>query len=309
MSSQKKNGELKRYIRIALIALACVIAFLSVFGENFGFRWSKIFKITGLSSEIADGEDFVKFLDVGQGDSILIYSNGQTALIDTGTEESALDICRELNKLDIDKIDVLLETHLHMDHIGGIEKVVSRFEIGNLILPDLTSDSEGYPAANAAKKSVLKTEGAVYTATPGMYINIGDFEITVLAYYADKSEENDRSIVCMAKIGEIKFLFPGDAQESTEKEMIKDDIDFDCDVLKVGHHGSKTSSCDEFISVATPEYAVISVGSNNQYSHPNKDIVEALKDSGAEIYRTNNQGSITFHIDEGEINVDTEYYD
>ncbi|MBQ3817227.1 MAG: MBL fold metallo-hydrolase [Clostridia bacterium] len=308
MESVNRKRLINQFAIISIIAIifAVTLLFFSLKNVNGAFKRS-IFGYLSRGEELHPDADFIEFLDVGQGDSILIYSNGQSALIDTGTEKSGIDICRELGKLSIKEIDVVLETHLHMDHVGGIERIVNRFNIRNLILPDLNTNSEGFPAAKAAKETVLKSDGAVYTAVSGMNFNIGEFEITVIAYYPEKEEENDRSIICMAKKGDIRFLLTADAERAAEFQMIEDNIDFGCDVLKVAHHGSKTSTCKEFLYAAKPKYAVISVGSSNDFSHPNKGVLKTLKGFACKVYRTDKQGNIVFDITSGEMKITTEF--
>lgn len=306
MTQKKLNIKQKRYIKAAAVGLAVLIVYLSVFGDNVGFSWNSAFRKFGLLTVPEEDADYIRFIDVGQGDCILIYSNGQSMLIDTGPEDCAENLCSELESLQISRIDALLETHLHMDHVGGLGSVIERFDIINLMLPDLTSDSEGYPAAKAAKETVLEADGAIYTITPGMYVNIGEFEVTVIAYYPDMQVENDRSAVCVAKIGETKFLLCADAECPAELQMIEDNIDLDCDVIKVGHHGSKTSSCEKFLQAVTPDYAVISVAEYNDYSHPSEEVLLSLENIDSQIYRTDENGSITFYIEDDKIKVETE---
>ena len=135
---------------------------------------------------------------------------------------------------------------------------------------------------------------------------MGDFELTVLGFYPELSGENNHSIFTMAKIGDTKVLFTGDAENAAEKKILNDGINVDCDVLKVGHHGSKTSSSEQFLSAATPDYAVISCGENNKYSHPNDEILIRLKNVGAEILRTDLKGDIVFTFENNEMGYETQ---
>lgn len=305
----KNNGQKRRKNNAVICATAVVsvLAFVITFaGNRLSPVWDQIYTVFGLKSSSPKDADFVEFLDVGQGDSILIYSNGYSAIIDTGTSECGARITSALNDAGVRDIDVLIETHLHSDHIGGAEYVLNIFDVKNLILPDLNLNSEGLPAAKVAKRMVVDSSGAVYTAAPGMNMNIGDFEITVIAYYEDMSNENDSSIVTVAKIGDIKFLLMGDAEKAAESRILADNINVECDVIKVGHHGSSTSSSEEFLNAAKPEYAVISVGEHNTYSHPSPDTLSTLEKVGAEIYRTDKSGNITFEVKNGNLKVTTE---
>ena len=285
----------------ALTAAIFIIAFANkVFGD----------KIRGtLAPTVSDfdkTQDFVKIMDVGQADAALIYSNGCSAVIDAGLTSSADDISADLRSADIKDIDALLITHLHMDHAGALAKVAMSFPIDNLIIPNRDSSAEAMPTVNEAEKRVVAEKGKVFTATEGMNFNIGEFEVTVLAYFPDATKENDRSVITMAKIGNKKFLFTGDAEKATESDLLTEKLNIDCNVLKVGHHGSNSSSTAAFLKAASPEYAAISVGKDNMYSHPSNKTVTALKNCGAKVYRTDKNGDISFYVENGNIRVETE---
>ena len=141
------------------------------------------------------------------------------------------------------------------------------------------------PTVNEAEKRVVAEKGRVFTATEGMNFDIGEFEITVLAYFPDAKNENDRSVITMAKIGDKKFLFTGDAEKATEADVLAEKLNIDCDVLKVGHHGSKSSSSEEFLKAASPA---------------------SLRNCGAKIYRTDRDGDISFFVENSDIRVSTE---
>lgn len=298
----KKNKNRKpKYIAAALLAAA---VFITAFSNGFfGERLQRVFN----PSALFDTEsDFIKITDVGQADCILIYSNGCSAVIDVGTEDSVRYILEDLDSAGIKDIDALIVTHLHTDHAGGLPELAERREIDNLIIPSLDSSAEAAQLVSAARRTVLANGGNVYTAVQGMNFEIGEFTVTLLAYYGDMSDENDRSVVAMAEIDGIKFLFTGDAETKTEKALLDEGINVDCDVLKVGHHGSSSSSSREFLAAASPKYAAISVGENNIYSHPSDSVISALEDSGAQILRTDEDGDITFFVENGEIRSETE---
>ena len=140
----------------------------------------------------------------------------------------------------------------------------------------------------------------------GINFQIGEFEITILSDYDGNLEENDRSVFVMAEIDNTKILFTGDAETKTENKLLEDNINIDCDILKVSHHGSNTSSSERFLSEATPDYAVISVGKGNSYSHPHTETLKSLKKCGAKILRTDNNGDITFDFTDDNIELKTE---
>ncbi len=296
----------KRNIISLLAGLICVITVAAVyFGGNILGEFRNGVATDSKGIPLLQ-RDFVRVMDVGQGDSILIYSNGRSALIDTGTVASGNELCYELNGICNNTLDVMLLSHLHSDHTGGVNRILEDFDIKNLILPELSTFSEGLSAAQNAINAVNKTGGEIYGAKQGMNFSVGDFEVTVLAAYGDMDDENNRSIIVMAEIDGRKFLFTGDAEKQVEKELIKEKINIDCDVLKLGHHGSTTSTCIEFLNAATPEYAAISVGADNMYGHPHKEVIASLEKRNIKILRTDESGSITFFVDNGEITTETE---
>lgn len=306
MDEEKRIDKQISVINLIISILLIAATVFSIFGLLVVPNLSTILDWFKPIKPIDPSRDFITVYNVGEADATLICSNGQTALIDTGTLEFDNDLCAQIYDLGIKKIDALFISHLHDDHIGGITKVVEQFEISNLIVPDLNSKEESAFMVRKAKNDVLNKGGRVYTAVAGMIVNCGRFEITVLGYYKDQTDENNRSVFLMAKHNEAKFLFTGDAEEKAEKMLIENNINFDCDILKVAHHGSDSSSSEEFLKIATPKYAVISCGFDNQYSHPNSVILDRLSKIGAEIKRTDLHGNITFHFYSDEINVSSE---
>ncbi|MGN0451145.1 MAG: ComEC/Rec2 family competence protein [Acutalibacteraceae bacterium] len=297
----KKNKKPKY---IAAAALLAVAVFITAFSRGvFGERLQQVFNP---AAAFDTSTDFVKITDVGQADSILIYSNGCSAVIDVGTEDSVPDILEDLDSAQIKDIDALIVSHLHTDHAGGLPKLAKRREIDNLIIPELDNSAEAAQLVKTAKRTVTANGGNVYTAVQGMNFEIGEFTVTVLAYYGDMQDENNKSVIVMAEIDGIKFLFTGDAEAKTEKALLDEGLNIDCDVLKVGHHGSSSSCSQSFLKAATPEYAAISVGANNIYSHPNDSVISALENCGAQILRTDTDGDITFYVENGEIRTETE---
>lgn len=295
----------KRKIAVsATTALTLAIFIIAFANKLFGDKFRST--LAPAAPDFDKTQDFVKIMDVGQADAALIYSNGCSAVIDAGLTSSADDISADLKSAEIRDIDALLITHLHMDHAGALAKIAMSFPIDNLIIPNRDSSAEAMPTVNEAEKRVVAEKGKVFTATEGMNFNIGEFEITLLAYFPDATKENDRSVITMAKIGDKKFLFTGDAEKATEADVLAEKLNIDCDVLKVGHHGSKSSSTAAFLKAASPEYAAISVGKDNMYSHPSNKTLTALKSCGAKVYRTDKNGDICFYVENGNIRVETE---
>lgn len=293
-----KISKLNNAIKILTVIL-CVAVFILclLFFEN---------SLFSLNTSSADGDDFVKFINVGQGDSILIRSNGYSALIDTGPVESSAQLSRALRESHVETVDVLMFSHLHLDHSGGVEQIFEDFNVENIILPELSSFSEGIYSAELAINEVTRSKGQIYKATTGMNFKLGDFNITVVDLYPNFTNENNQSVIIKAEIDGRIFLFMGDAEKETENKLVAKNKDINCDVLKVAHHGSNTSTTKDFLEKCSPDFGVISVGKDNIYNHPHRSTLEQLKKADVKIYRTDKQGDITFYIEKGKFRIETE---
>jgi len=306
-NNKRKNNHIN-FLNIVITFLLALSVVLSIIAFLVIPNYSTIYSWFHPINPLDPNKDFITVFDVGEADATLICSNGQTVLVDTGTSEFDNDLCAEIYDFGVKKLDAVFISHLHDDHTGGLSKIVEQFKVSNLIVPDLNSKEESAFMVRKIKNDILNDGGNVYTAVTGMVINCGRFEITVLGYFDEQKDENNRSLFLMAKHNDIKFLFTGDAETEAEKTLIENNINFDCDILKVGHHGSDTSTSEDFLKISTPQYAVISCGAKNQYGHPNADVLDRLSKNGAEIRRTDVHGNITFHFYSNEINVSCENY-
>ncbi len=297
------------YIKLLAVCVAALVAIITLISFS-DYKdipsWSEMYENLFGGEETPTEEDYVKFIDVGQGDSILISSNGYNALVDFGNQSDyGSELLNSLESYGIKELDCIVVSHYDVDHVGGAAKVVEAIEVHYALLPeqndrgDETFDDFQYALENNGTKVSMAKIGAV--------INIGDFQITVLAYNRDAENSNDRSIVLMAELDQKKFLLTGDAGAEIEQQLISDGINVDCDVFKAAHHGSRNSNCEEFVKAASPEYAIISAGRSNQYGHPHEEVLSVLEKCGAKIYRTDRSGDITFYIENGSISVETEY--
>ena len=234
--------------------------------------------------------DYYIVIDVGQGDSSLIYNDNKSILIDTGGlyyENVSLKTINMLKSLGIRKIDYLILSHGDFDHMGDSIYFVNNFKVENIIF-----NNDKFNNLESKLISVLEDKNILY------YKNIKELNVgsNKLYFLNNKlyDNENDNSSVIYTKISNYKFLFMGDASSEVEKDIIKKYNLEDIDVLKVGHHGSKTSNSQEFVNEVNPKYSIISVGKNNRYGHPNNGVLNSLEKS--KIYRTDKQGSIMFKI-------------
>lgn len=231
----------------------------------------------------------VHFLDTGNSDSILIKCNGRNILIDGGENNDEELIINYLKDQGVYKIDYIIATHPHADHIGGLDAVIKSIDVENLLVANGEANTKTYrdfieAAASKGLNPSVPIEGAKFYLGDDSHIEI---------FNTNGGENtNEQSLVTLFTNGYDKFLFTGDAERGTEKEIL--DKMEDVDVLKVSHHGSKTSSSDEFLEKVNPEYAVITVGKNNIYKHPSKETMERLEKNNIKVYRTDECGNIIF---------------
>lgn len=300
------NKKSQKNTIIGSIITVIILIILTITGND-----SQIFKSTtsatndNVSSEVLDnlenvsiqtGNDCISTipqdnnlrvycLDVGQGDSILITNNNKTMLIDASTNEMGSRVVKYLNDLGIKKIDYLVGTHPHEDHIGGLDNVIKNFDIGTIYMPNVVATTKTFEEvidAISAKK--LK----VTSPKTGDKFTVGNAECEVMSIRNDKDDYNNCSIVIKMDFNNVSYLFTGDAEESVESSRKWPHID----VLKVGHHGSNTSSSKNFLDQIKPEVALISVGQGNTYGHPTQATLKRLSNIGAKIYRTDENGTI-----------------
>ncbi|NLT95249.1 MAG: MBL fold metallo-hydrolase [Clostridia bacterium] len=235
----------------------------------------------------------VHYLDVGQGDSILIkLPNGKNILIDAGTNGAAQTVSGYLGSLGINKLDYVIGTHPHEDHIGGMDVIIKEFAIGDVYLPKVGHTSKSFEdLLTAIKEKGLK----IKEAKSGISLDLGNEVMGIfLAPNGSEYENlNDYSAVLKLTYGETEFIFTGDAQGKSEEEMLlMAPVPLTADVLKVGHHGSFTSTGQLFLDKVSPKYAVISAGRNNEYGHPHREILERLEKNNIKVFRTDLEGTI-----------------
>ena len=233
-----------------------------------------------------DGNDlYIYYLDVGQADSILVYNNDECMLIDAGNNADGKLICDYLKTLGVTKIDYLIGTHPHEDHIGGLDDVIKSFTIGTIYMPKKSSTTKTFEdVLDAISNKNLK----VNSPKVGSTFKIGNALCEVMSIENNVDEANLASICIEMTYGTQKYLFTGDMEVENENARSWNDID----VLKVAHHGSTSSSSEEFLDQTQPEIAIISCGENNDYGHPHKEILERLEKMDCDVYRTDLKGTI-----------------
>lgn len=299
MSRRKNNAKfIKTVITLLVLAILCAGGYIYSTGEH-GYS-------TGVSGNLqTDGTLVVNYLDVGQGDSEFIQlPDGKCILIDAGVSDSADKIAEKIRELGYEKIDYLVATHPHADHIGGMQKIVEDFEIGEIYMPRASTDTRTFERLLEA----ISAKGlSINTAKAGKVLyNADDLSIEFIAPTSSTYKDlNNYSAAIRLQYGENVFLFMGDAEKTSENEILDNYSRnmLDADVLKVGHHGSNTASTAAFISAVTPDYAVIEVGEGNSYHHPHEEAVNTLNAVGAQILRTDLNGDIAIVSDKTSITV------
>lgn len=246
----------------------------------------------------------VHFLDVEQGLAILVQSDGKNLVYDGGDRGTSSYVVAYLKKQGVEKIDYLISSHYDSDHVYGLIGCLSAFKVKNVISSDYEHDSQTYTKfINAVESAGLKCQHPEV----GTEIKFGTGSFTVLGPASiDKNDSNSNSVVIKLTNGENSFIFTGDAESSSEKEMIATGIDLECNVLCLAHHGSATATSWDFLQATVPEYAVISCGAGNSYGHPHEEVMERLESMEIELFRTDLQGEVVAISDGKKIKWDME---
>ena len=245
-----------------------------------------------------DGMLTVDFINIGQGDAALIEApDGEFMIIDAGPPETSEALIAFLEARGVHDIRYAVFTHPHADHIGGGDDVLLNFHVGTVIMPDAEFD---IPAFYRLGRAISVTGCETITPRSGQSFDLGGARFTVIAPNSSDYENlNDMSIVLRLEYDDTSFMFTGDAEETSEIDILETykASDLKSDVLKVGHHGSSTSSSARFLQAVMPEYAVISCGRDNDYGHPHAITLRKLEDTGAAVLRTDELGTVTFISD------------
>lgn len=244
--------------------------------------------------EVPDGEMEVHFIDVGQADCALLASGGHFMLIDGGNNDDKNRILTYLQNAGVEKLDIVVGTHPHEDHIGSLDAVIDAFAIDAVYMPEASVDTATYrDVIDAVKGKGLQ----VQHPAPGDVLDFNGLPVEIFGPVKEYSNLNNNSIVLRVSVGDRAFLFTGDAETEAEFDILEQGFDISADVLKVSHHGSSGSSVEEFLAYADAEYAVISVGIGNSYDHPEDVTLKRLKNYGMEIFRTDQLGTIVCNTD------------
>lgn len=235
------------------------------------------------------GDMAVHFIDVGQGLAILVQSAGENLLYDGGDRSHANEVVEYLKNQQVDTIDYMISSHYDEDHLGGLVKCLDNFEVEHILGSDYVHTSELFNTfMNTATANGLSVE---YPSVGDTY-EFGTGSFTVMAPSGISKNSNDNSVVIRLANGNNGFLFMGDAEETSEQDMISTGKSLDCDVLCLGHHGSASSTSWDLLEASTPSWAVVSCGKGNSYGHPTAQTMEKLSDMNIPVFRTDDQGTV-----------------
>ena len=315
---------MKKYLQIICGLILCCTMLLTGCGQSGG----QSSDTAANSKAEVKGQLTISMMDIGQGDAVLIQTGAKNILIDTGDDKYYEDgkkgkentqLLTELQKLKIDHIDTLVMTHAHADHIGKADKVIAQYGVKELVYNGIPSTSKYFINALKAAKANGTQQVKVKAGDVLDFGNGVSFEIvspsqslidedTAAIKAKKKVDVNNESVVGRLTFGNFAMLFTGDAEGPVEKDMVASyGKKLKCQVLKAGHHGSKTSSTAEFLKLVQPESVVMSLGVNNQYGHPHEALLNRLQKQGIKnIYRTDANGTITIVSDGSSYSITTE---
>ncbi len=312
MAKHASPNKKRKFRLLQIAALVCVgvLALLITYFPKLGLpSWSDIFRLSGGNQTVnaAEYPFSVHFIDVGQADSALILCGDEAVLIDAGDVDSYAAIDAYLKAQNVMQLKYLILTHAHADHIGSADDVIKNYPTENVIMPRYST--ENMPTSKVYEDllyALADSSAKVIAAKPGNTYNLSGCSFSIYAPNKEYKEMNDSSVVIRVTYGETHFLFQGDAEKLSENDIIKNGFDVQADVIKLGHHGSKTSSAENYLRSVSPKLAVISCGEDNSYNLPSESILQRLSAMGIAYRRTDRNGTIAITSDGTEIAVHTE---
>ena len=306
-----KRRTSKKKIRKQVISavIVVILAILAYFLEPWQYITGEEKSDVGSRTEITSTDLQIHYIDVGQADSILVRvpvdGGMKNMLIDAGTAENypASNIIDYLSDLGISSLDYFVITHPHLDHIGAADEVIHTFDVKTVSMPEGEAATKAWENVlvaideNDVDTDISSKAGDTYTMGDASFKILGPIDP------ANEKETNNYSIVMRLVYGETALMFTGDAETDSEEEILArfSASEFSADVLKAGHHGSTTSTSEEFLKAASPSLAIISCGEGNSYGHPHDEILERLQNAGVEIPRTDLEGDIIICSDKTEV--------
>lgn len=300
MRKKRKNSKRTKTYQKIISILIIFVAF------TYGLYENEIKTTFSLPTETTFKENnnnlTITYLDVGQADAILIQNQNQNMLIDAGNNEDGELLVQYFKEKNITQFNYLIGTHPHEDHIGGLDDIINAFQINKIYLPDaITTTKTFLDVLDAIERKKLSFTVPEIDET----FCLGEAIITVIYTGTDTKNLNNASIILKLTFKNTSFLFTGDTTNTIESLILEKDIQ--ADVLKIGHHGSKTSTSKEFLNKVNPKYAILSVGKNNNYNHPHSTTLNKLKEKNIKTYRTDQSGSIIIQSDGEHFQISTKF--
>ncbi len=309
---KRKHNALNWTVVWTLVVIA-VLSLAITFSEQLGIpglpTWQELGATFNPQQQTADGSMPVQvdFFDVDQGDCTLISANGKHILIDAGENNQADRVVDYLEGKGIRKIDILIGTHPHSDHIGGLDAVINSFEVGEVILPKLTDEQTPTTKTYLDLLTAIADQNIkVRRASAGDVIEIGGGRLEIRGPLGEYSDLNNVSVVARFVYDKVSFWIAGDCSKAAESDLLVNGKVEQTTVYKVSHHGSNTATTQKFLDALAPDYCVISLGADNSYGHPHKEVSDRLKEADIPVYRTDLNGTVTAHTDGTSINFTTE---
>lgn len=300
---KKKKIYIKRAIQIICVALIFTVMVFLDFPSGLKaiiFGNPNIPKDFGKTSALD-----IAFLDVDQGDCALIGANNTYIMIDAGENDKGYEILRYLDMLKVKKIDIMILTHPHSDHIGGADVIIESINVGKVYMPDEVLATSSFESVIDA---IEENDIEILIPNVGDKLSLDGFELTFLHPECGKVYENINDVSIVAKVENIygSALFAGDVEKIAESDMLLSGANLKADVLKVGHHGSSTSTTEEFLVAICPKNAVISCGEHNDFGHPHDEVIDMLESQDINYYITHEKGSVFFSFTESGLEINTE---
>ena len=310
MKKPLTQSQIKKIVTIVVLVLAIVIGFGKYISEKIP-DFEELRDKIGVSADIAipDGTFEMQVVDVGNADCIVLRQGDETMLIDAGEAEDVGVIEKHFLEKSIGKLKYVLITHAHDDHIGGMRKIIEDIPVETFLMEDLPE--EKIPSTRVYEH-LLETldEKNIHVepleAKTKVKLELGKATVELFTDVTDSDEQNEQSVVAYVTFGKNRFLLMGDAGKESERYILQNNLVGKADVLKLGHHGSNSASCQDFLDAVSPRYAAVTCGLHNRYGHPSDKTLERVKRCGTEILRCDKVGTIIFTSDGKNIQVTTE---
>lgn len=317
MAKRKTSRRRRRKIKLtpfqsivfSLVGLCLVLGLYVSVGSGVGAAptWQEIYTAVGLAdplpvSDLPADADAVHFIDVGQADATLLQSGGEYCLVDAGDTDSEQALMNYLEQRGVTRLKLLVMSHPHADHIGSMAAVLQKIEVEQVLLPDF--DKAPYPTTRlfeTVMQAIEDSGAAVTTAGAGQSFPVGNGSLRVLAAGVETDNYNDLSQVLLFESGELSVLLSGDGEKPVEQAALETGAVPQADVFKAAHHGSDTSNTLDFLRAIRPQYVVISCGLGNSYGHPHAGALERFEQVGAQVLRTDQDGSVVIAATEGDL--------